>query len=222
LEANQIAELFGVFSKEKQAEREVRIGKFMEATFARVFSKTQRNRLGFDVAASGQGDLAAIWVDEKHPSGRLMHDALLTCRTDDWNFLKTALWTFMRKLSAVEARGDETGLGRQICWETKGQFPNQFEGVNFSSKKHDMGFTLMNQLSTAEKVLSLDQAHDDIAQDFFSMRKTFSGGRWHFSEGRNNLNPASHCDMAWAGALASEADASKAVELSVHLIGDDD
>ena len=69
-----------------------------------------------------------------------------------------------------------------------------------------MGHALMNQLAMAEKVFPTGE--DDIAQDFFSMRKTFSGGRWIFSEGRNNLNPASHCDIAWAGALATRADAS--------------
>jgi len=67
-----------------------------------------------------------------------------------------------------------------------------------------MGHALMNQLAMAEKVLP--SGEDDIAQDYFSLRKNFAGGRWIFSEGRNNLNPASHCDIAWAGALASRAD----------------
>ena len=133
-------------------------------------------------------------------------DGLFTCRTSDWDFMETVLWTFLRNLSAVSGSGDETGLGRQVCWRTTQEFPNQFTGINFSSKKHEMGHALMNQLSTAEKILPLAQEHDDIAQDFFSMRKIFSGGKWHFTEGRNNLNPNSHCDMAWAGALASKAD----------------
>ena len=29
--------------------------------------------------------------------------------------------------------------------------------------------------------------------------------RWVSSEARNHLNPASHCDIAWAGALATHA-----------------
>ena len=37
------------------------------------------------------------------------------------------------------------------------------------------------------------------------MRKSHSGTRWVFSEARNTLNSASHCDIAWAGALASHA-----------------
>jgi hypothetical protein len=37
------------------------------------------------------------------------------------------------------------------------------------------------------------------------LRKTFNGNRWVFSEGRNALNAVSHCDIAWAGALATHA-----------------
>ena len=45
----------------------------------------------------------------------------------------------------------------------------------------------------------------DIAADFFALRKFYTGTRWTFDEGRNTLNSASHCDIAWAGALASYA-----------------
>jgi phage FluMu gp28-like protein len=203
LEAGQISEMFGGFDRSTEKAREIKIQEFTKATFANVFNSPQLYRLGFDVAASGQGDLACIYIDRKETSQKKL-DALFTCRTSDWDFLETVLWTFLRNLSAVQACGDETGLGRQICWRSNARFPGQFQGVNFSSSKHDMGHTIMNELSTAEKILPLD--HDDIAQDFFAMRKVFSGGKWKFLEGRNNLNPNSHCDMAWAGALASKAD----------------
>jgi hypothetical protein len=45
----------------------------------------------------------------------------------------------------------------------------------------------------------------EIAADFFALRKSHTGSRWVFSEARNNLNPNSHCDIAWAGALATHA-----------------
>ncbi len=159
--------------------------------------------MGFDVAASGQGELAVIYIDEAKGDG-LWLSALLTCRTEDWDFIKTVLFHFLKKLPNIRAAGDESGLGRQICWEAKQQFHN-FIGVNFSAKKNDLGFALMNQLATAQKRFpSFDQ---DIAADFFALRKAFNGNRWTFSEARNSLNPDSHCDIAWAGALASFADA---------------
>lgn len=203
LESTQITELFGDYDRATKEVRQRRITEFVLASFAKVFNNPQHYRLGFDVAASGQGDLAVIYIDRKE-GGRSLLDALFSCRTSDWDFLQQVLVTFVGKLSALKGCGDETGLGRQICWQTSQDFAGRFEGVNFSSKKHDMGFTLMNQLTTAEKGFPLE--HDDIAQDFYSLRKTFSAGRWHFSEGRNELNPNSHCDIAWAGALASHAD----------------
>ena len=124
-----------------------------------------------------------------------------------WNFLKTTLWTFLRHLPAIQAAGDETGLGRQICWETAKQFPGQFTPVNFASEKHDLGFALMNQLSLAEKIFPKSQP--DVAQDFFALRKIYAAGKWRFTEGRNLRNPASHCDMAWAGGLATKADSQQ-------------
>ena len=61
----------------------------------------------------------------------------------------------------------------------------------------------MNQLSVAEK--RFPRNYQDIAADYFALRKTFHGSKWIFSEGSNTLNPASHCDIAWAGGLATEA-----------------
>jgi len=205
MEAGQIVEMFGEFVKETELQRQRKIAEFIKASYARVFNNPQHYRLGFDVAASGEGDLACMYVDRKENS-QFKLDALFTCRTSDWDFMETVLWTLLQNLSSVRGAGDETGLGRQVCWRTTQQFPNIFTGVNFSSKKHEMGHALMNQLSTAEKILPLAEEHDDIAQDFFSIRKIFSGGRWHFAEGRNNLNPNSHCDIAWGGALATKAD----------------
>lgn len=110
----------------------------------------------------------------------------------------------MMEFGDLRAAGDESGLGRQICWEAAEQFNSRFLKVNFGSKKHDLGFALMNQLATAEK--RFPKAHPDIAADYFALHKAHTGTRWAFSEGANSLNTASHCDIAWAGALASYAD----------------
>jgi phage FluMu gp28-like protein len=163
---------------------------------------TLNYRLGFDVAASGQGDLAVIYIDEVKGSD-LWLSALLTARTEDWHFLKTALFFFLQNLRSVQGAGDETGLGRQICWEAAGRFGSRFLKVNFASRKHDLGFALMNQLATAQK--RFPRSEQDIAQDYFALRKVHTGTRWTFVEDHNTLNPASHCDIAWAGALATHA-----------------
>lgn len=216
LEAAQISDLFGKFSPSFKEVRACRIGEFLDSTFARAFNEPARNRLGFDVAASGQGDLASIYVDHKLGTSFQL-GSLFTCRTDDWDFLKTVLWHFHRRLPALQAAGDETGLGRQICWETAQQFPGIFTPVNFASEKHDMGFALMNQLSTAEKIFPADQP--DIAQDYFGLRKIYAGKRWIFTESRNLLNTASHCDIAWSGALATKADENLSIPGTFGVFG---
>ncbi|HEY5909801.1 MAG TPA: hypothetical protein VJA21_04270, partial [Verrucomicrobiae bacterium] len=171
-------------------------------------------RLGFDVAASGQGDLAAFYIDEV-AAGQAWLRALLTVRTEDWHFLGCALFCFLEQLPRLYAAGDESGLGRQICWEAANQFHGRFQKVNFTSKKQDLGFTLMNQLSVAEKRFPRNQP--DIASDFFALRKAFSGTKWLFTEGRNSLNPLSHCDIAWAAALATYAETERPCEFGAAV-----
>lgn len=201
-EAGQIIEAFGNFAPDSIS-RAIRVQQWLDVMYASVFNEPARYRLGFDVAASGEGDLASIYIDKKLAPA-LQLAALFTCRTDDWDFLKTVLWHFHRRLSALQSAGDETGLGRQICWETAQRFPGVFTGVNFASEKHDMGFSLMNQLAVAEK--QFPKSEPDVAQDYFGLRKIYAAKRWTFTESRNLLNPASHCDIAWSGALASKAD----------------
>jgi phage FluMu gp28-like protein len=210
LESPQLLQRFGQFNPAAEEARQRRIYEFILASFPSLFSSSSSSssssrplcRLGFDVAASGQGDLAAFYIDEFKDSAFWLR-ALLTVRTEDWHFLGSALFCFLENLPSLQAAGDESGLGRQICWEATNQFSSRFLKVNFSSKKQDLGFTLMNQLSAAEKRFPRSEA--DIAQDFFALRKVHTGTKWIFTEGRNALNPASHCDIAWAAALASHA-----------------
>jgi phage FluMu gp28-like protein len=225
LEAPDVQKHFGEFNPHTQEARETKIEQFLEETFPTLLKGSPRAfrtgegsrvrgqnsavrtshsafRLGFDVAASGQGDLSAIYIDEVIGND-LWLAGLFTARTEDWHFIKTVLFHFLRKLKDVRGAGDESGLGRQICWEAVSQWSYKFKKVNFTTKKHDLGFALMNQLSVAEK--RFPRGHQDVASDFFALRKMHTGTRWNFSEGKNLLNPASHCDLAWAGALSTFA-----------------
>jgi phage FluMu gp28-like protein len=226
LEAAEIIRLFGDFNPVTQEIRQSKIEQFLKDKFSKLLdsSHATRNtqhasspplhhsstpplrspqlRLGFDIAASGQGDLSVIYIDEARADDLWLR-ALLTCRTEDWDFIKTSLFFFLQNLSRLQAAGDESGLGRQICWEAAKQYSYKFTKVNFSAKKQDLGFALMNQFSVAEK--HIPKSQPDIAADFFALRKTFTGTKWVFTEGRNNNNPNSHCDIAWAAALATFA-----------------
>ncbi len=223
LEAGDILQLFGHFSLADEHNRELKIAQFLRDKFPSLLSSSysfsssssassiqNQNskfenscfRLGFDVAASGQGDLAVLYIDEAI-GDHLFLRALFTCRTEDWHFLKTVLFYFLDHLPNLQAAGDESGLGRQICWEASQYRSDRFRAVNFAAKKPDLGFSLMNQLSVSEK--HFPRSQQDVAADYFALRKVFNGSRWVFTESTNTFNPASHCDIAWAGALATFA-----------------
>ena len=202
LEHAQILELFGTIGPGLHFERRKDILKFLSARLPNFFDNYLQYRVGFDVAASGGGDLCAFYIDEA--SGpELWLRALITCRTDDWHFIQCVLEAILEAHKWIYVVGDESGLGRKICWETARQYPGRFSSVNFRSQKSDLGFTLMNQLSSVQK--RFPREHEDIAADYFALQKSFVGNRWIFTEGHNSLNPASHCDIAWAGALATRA-----------------
>ncbi|MBI5771908.1 MAG: hypothetical protein HZA93_29315 [Verrucomicrobia bacterium] len=202
LEHAQIESIFGKFTLAGREERARKIERFLDGAFPQLFAKVARHNLGYDVAASGEGDLAALYVDEKDAAGAWLR-GLLTFRTDDWDFHDVVTHHFMRRVTAVRGAGDKTGLGMKICWELEQHFQGRFEGHNFASEKPEMGFALMNQLATGEK--RFPRAWQDVAMDFFALRKTHTGKKWIFSEGTNNLLDYSHCDIAWGGALATRA-----------------
>ena len=221
LESAEILSLFGQFDPASRARREERIEDFLRQKFRALFNPSgpakqpeppyyyppslppaPQRALGFDVAASGDGDLAAIYIDEVKGDDHTLR-ALFTCRTEDWHFLKSVLFCFLHNVRNLQAAGDESGLGRQICWEAANHFFGTFTSVNLASKKHDLGFALMNQLTVAQK--RFPKSEQDIAADFFALRKRHTGTRWVFTETRNPYNLASHCDIAWAAALASHA-----------------
>ena len=228
LEHAQIIAQFGEFTPGGQSERESKLQHFLRRQFPKLLVdsaiknqnpkiENPKLRLGFDVAASGQGDLASIYIDEAL-GAQLTLRALFTCRTEDWHFLKTVLFKFLA-LPNLQAAGDESGLGRQICWEAAAKFGSRFLKVNFASKKHDLGFALMNQLSVAEK--RFPRSEQDIAADYFALRKAFNGSKWAFSEGPNSNNAASHCDIAWAGALATHAHTERRCTVGAAVLMED-
>lgn len=202
LEQHQITELFGAFSEGSQEARAQKIADFIGQSFSKLFATPGRHTLGYDVAASGEGDLACLYVDRVSGAQSSLA-GLLTWRTEDWDFHKRVARLFMDKVAGVTAAGDETGLGRQICWELNQKYGERFAPINFASEKHDMGFSLMGRLGVAEK--RFPRAWQDVAADYFALRKTYTGKKWVFTAGTNNHNAASHCDIAWAGALSDRA-----------------
>lgn len=186
---------------------EKRVEAYLSQIFGKLRDTPARYRMGFDVAASGGGDLTVLWLDElqvdESRQEKLKCRACLSIRSENWTFIETCVAWFMANLSDIQATGDETGLGRQICWSMATRFPGRFAGLNFGTKKSELMTRLMDQLTAGEK--RLPGREKDIVTDVKALRKEWKGAKWVFTEGRNPLNNASHCDYAIASALASDA-----------------
>lgn len=207
LEEAEVTHLFGAFVPAQAAARTRRIQSVLaQALETARLAPAEGYALGFDVAASGTGDLAAFYLDRRF-EGESRLCALLTCRTQDWHFLEAALGFFLDTFPWLRAAGDETGLGRQICWEAARRYPGRFVAVNFAREKSALGFQLMSELNAGRK--RFPRGEPEVAADYFALRKSCRQGRWFFHESANPLNPASHGDLAWAGALASRAMAAE-------------
>src|SRR5258705_10070737 len=95
LENEQIRQEFGDFNPARQDSRQTQIETFLRRAFDKILTTKSKYRLGFDVAASGQGNLAVIYIDEVKGADLWLR-GLFTCRTEDWNFLKTVLFYLLR------------------------------------------------------------------------------------------------------------------------------
>lgn len=182
------------------------VERWMDANFAKLFKKGsgRRFRFGFDVAASRKGDLASMWIDEK-VGDHLRHRALLTFRSEDWDVMQwCAEFFFVKTPGEMLGCGDETGLGKQICWNLAMKFYSQFEGVNFGAKKNDIGTSLMTNLAAGLSEFS--DEHPDVTQDIYCLRKGIKKDQVYFFETKNELLPESHADIGWSKALAAYAD----------------
>lgn len=207
----QVESLFGIAGIESEDRRKRKVENWLRGHFENLFSargsKSKRFRIGFDVAASRKGDLAAVWIEEKLASGERQLRGLLTFQTEDWDVMQWSLQTLLSYLPGeVMAAGDETGLGRQICWNLSKLYYGRFESVNFSRSKTDLGTLLMQELNAGVKLLARD--HPDISADIYCIQKGIVRDRLVFTESKNELLPQSHADIAWASALASYADAT--------------
>lgn len=207
LSDERVIRLFGRAQSRDMGPRRRAVESFLDESFPALLDKRtkgKRFRIGFDVAASRKGDLASIWIDEKIGS-TLRHRALLTFRTEDWDVMEWTMQILFAKLPGeVKGAGDETGLGRQICWNMAKLHHGRFTPVNFSGKKQAVGIALMTQLSGNLCELSSD--HPDVTNDIYCIRKGIRGDQVYFFESRNDLIPESHADIGWSKALAAYVD----------------
>lgn len=162
--------------------------------------------LGYDVARTG--DLAAVWVNRRDGT-RHIAIGLVTFKNSKFSTQKALLMAIFKGCASVVGAGDKTGLGMQICEELEEEFGQaRFIGINFGTAKPDLGTRLTKFYEQGDQELPAGPEYDEVFFDLAGIRQdSLPSGRIHFYESTNPVNKASHCDMAWANALALAAGA---------------
>lgn len=171
-----------------------------EAAIA-ALGKDEPASLGFDVARTG--DLAAIWIGRKTGDKHRLA-ALITMKQCRFPTMFDTVARIMEKRPALVGAGDKTGMGMQICEDLEERFGQaRFIGINFGSLKPDLGTRLAKMFESGAVELPRGERWADLYADLSGIRvEPLPSGRLHYYESRNPLNKDSHCDMAWAAALA--------------------
>jgi phage FluMu gp28-like protein len=181
-----------------------------------------RMALGYDVARTG--DLSCVWINAEEPrnahapltgtgsqsasatppgvAARLV--GLITMRNMPFGSQRSIIEALMLAFPTLVGAGDSTGLGMQICEELQTKFgPARFSGVNFSAMKPELGTNMVRVYEDGRQILPVAREFDDAIYDVAGIRtQPMPSGRVKFYETPNPISRHSHCDMAWANALA--------------------
>ena len=155
-----------------------------------------RHAFGYDIGRTG--DLTSIWVN-RLSGGTAGLAALITMRGIRFESQKDVARALLN--AGAIGCGDKTGLGMAVCEDLEEQYPGRFLGVNFASSKMQLGTLLQSAFEAGNQQIPLECP--EVKADLAAIKKdATTAGRLILTEGRNELLPASHCDLAWSNALA--------------------
>ena len=116
--------------------------------------------------------------------------------------------------------GDATGLGMDSNETLSTLYGDNWESVNFGSKKSELGATALAAYRDGTQFIPpVDGPHKFIATDVYAIQRVSGsspgegsveqakGDRLRLSEGENPMLPESHCDIAYANFLSLRAGA---------------
>lgn len=156
-----------------------------------------RYALGFDVARSGH--LSSIHV--KQTDGRrhrtVMHIKMHNCKLPGQREL---IALGLDTLPAMTGGGDMGGLGRSDVEQLADRYPGRFNAVDFGTLKPYIVGKLKAAYDDGRNEIPRDQ--EELAYDVRAVLTKTVGTHLSYTESRNPLNAWSHCDMAYAEALA--------------------
>ncbi len=165
--------------------------------------------LGYDVARTGH--LSAVWCNGKDGDMRRLR-SLVTFHNVEFGCQRGFLEEVLDGVPSITGCGDATGLGMNICEDLEKKFGKErFTGINFGAHKPNLGVRLRQVYEDNRQEIAaagMDEVKHDLAGIVSNRLPT---GRMVFSETRNPIYTLSHCDIAWANALALYSDDDQAI-----------
>ena len=188
----------------------------LENVFAqRLRPLSGRLTVGWDVAR--KKDLSVLWFNEE-VAGRQFLRLLIIMRRCTFAFQREGiLEQAMESLPGLCGRGDSTGLGMESNERLEQKYGLfRWQGMNFSGSKVALASRLKNTWQDKRQVIPVSA--DMVAMDMHGLQKERRGDRLIIHETSNAIEPDSHCDFAWANALALEAAATNTAEPRVTVL----
>jgi len=160
--------------------------------------------IGYDVARTGHLSAVPFLFQD---GDRRPLKALVTMQGMKFGRQREMIEKVMRKVPAAAGLGDATGLGMQVNEELAEKFgDHRWKGVNFSALKPELGTQLVRSCEDGLIPLPGGRENEDIVYDLRGLRTDkLPSGRVKFTESANPVEKRSHCDIAWAIALANMA-----------------
>jgi len=197
--------------------RDIRVenGAGWDPTFFDDLTKLDgRLELGWDVAR--HANLSVLWANHWHPryAGGRRLVRLAVMRECEFDLQRTIVRTGLDVLPGSVGCGDATGLGMDSNETLQKLYADRWLPVTFTvSTKRELASLL--RTSYGDHVQALPPAADPtkyIHTDLYAIQCEGEGKQLNLVETENPLLPESHCDIAYAGALAMKASSLAGVE----------
>lgn len=164
-----------------------------------------RLEFGWDVARHRH--LSVMWGNLAIP--RLGRALRLLVVMQDVSFARQReiLQSAMNLAPGAVGYGDSTGLGMDSNETLTARYPGRWFGLNFSGKaKGELGSILMTAYDEGSQAIPpTDGEYKYIATDVYAIQREGDRENLKLVESANPLWPDSHCDIAYANALALKA-----------------
>ncbi|MEM6551779.1 MAG: terminase family protein [Planctomycetota bacterium] len=180
-------------------------------------AKVGRFEIGWDVARAKQGDVSALWVNVGGAGEPRRCRAVVLMRGVSFALQRSIVRAAMETELGGVGCGDATGLGMDSQEQLTDRYGQRWQGVGFTAKsKSELGSLLVTAFDDRQQLIPpVDGPHKFIAADLYAIQREDVGSaaekRLRLYETENPLLPNSHCDVAYAGALALKASAIDAV-----------